>query len=280
MLLHPTCEPIDLAIETAALVDHVVLGADAPPTAPFLHFHDVVEIILFEHANGEMICDGRHFAVQPGSAAIVPSMKYHDFALRSEARSWTLIQLDSYLVERIAVRTSVSIQPNCEKLTAQEQTRLFMLANWLDDSLKGDQDGDLVEEIIALLVTALGKVPVADGKPSADINTDIERFLPVIERLRAQPGRSFPLKEAASLCNLSPTYFSRRFAAIFGCGFADYVASYRLHLAARHVATTSIPFSTISYALGFASPSHFAERYRERFGMTPREYRRRVRKVG
>jgi AraC-like DNA-binding protein len=55
--------------------------------------------------------------------------------------------------------------------------------------------------------------------------------------------------------------------------FTDYARVYRLHLAARRLATTGSAVSEIGYSLGFSSPSHFTARFRERFGMSPREYR-------
>lgn len=273
MLLHPTCEPINLPVETMARVDRVNDMPNSPAPAPFLHFHDVVEVILFGNANGRMICDGRNFSIGPRTAAIVPSMMYHDFVLEDGAKDWVLIQIDAYLVERSAL----TLGPNCVVLTDVDYVRLSMLAGWLEEALHGDKSEPLVPGIITLLITRLAQFPLVEGQGKAAVTADIERFFPAIERLRKSPGNALPLKEAATLCNLSAAYFSRRFAAVFGCGFADYVAAYRLQLAARHVATTSTPLSTISYDLGFASPSHFAERYRERFGMTPREYRQRVR---
>lgn len=277
MLLHPTCEPIDLPVETLALVEFVRKSAEAPLPKPFLHFHDVAEIVLFGEAHGSLLCEGKNFAIEPGSVAIVPSMRYHDFAFESGAKNWVLIQLDPYLIERIAARTGSVLHTNCAKPTQADAARLTMLAEWLNDVLGQNSDAVVVEEIAALIVTILARLPHADARGSNEIATDMERFMPVIEHLRQQPGSALPLGVAATMCNLSPAYFSRRFALIFGCGFADYAASYRLHLAARHVATTATPISTISYDLGFASPSHFAERYRERFGMSPREYRKRMR---
>jgi AraC-like DNA-binding protein len=76
------------------------------------------------------------------------------------------------------------------------------------------------------------------------------------------------------VCSLSPAYFSRRFKRVFGMNFTDYARVYRLHLAARRIATSGASLSEIAYGLGFSSPSHFSARFHERFGMTPRQYRR------
>ena len=133
----------------------------------------------------------------------------------------------------------------------------------------------LIEHVIELILILLCRLPAIGGERRDDGGTRLARFLPVVERLRASPGARFTLGEAATLCHVSPAYFSRRFAAVFGCGFADYVTSYRLHIASRRIATTATPLSEIGYSLGFSSPSHFTARFRQRFGMSPRDYRRR-----
>jgi len=76
------------------------------------------------------------------------------------------------------------------------------------------------------------------------------------------------------MSNLSPAYFSRRFRQMSGMPFTEYSRIYRLHLAARRLATTGAAVSEIGYNVGFSSPAHFTARFRERFGMTPREYRK------
>jgi AraC-like DNA-binding protein len=151
--------------------------------------------------------------------------------------------------------------------------RLVSLAGWLDETMRDHRKVALAEPILGLMLAAVWAVPCESGAPVAGMTTDIERFAPVIDRLHARPGDAFGLNEAATLSNLSPAYFSRCFARVFGCGFADYAVFYRLHLAAQQVSTTSIPLSTIAYNLGFSSPSHFSARYRDRFGMSPRDYR-------
>jgi AraC-like DNA-binding protein len=102
-------------------------------------------------------------------------------------------------------------------------------------------------------------------------------LLPVLERLRAAPAEPIPLESAATMCSLSPAYFSRRFRQIFGMNFTEYMVIYRLHLAARRLLTTGAAISEIAYGVGFSSPAHFTARFRKRFGMTPREYRKSAR---
>jgi AraC-like DNA-binding protein len=130
-----------------------------------------------------------------------------------------------------------------------------------------------VERIVELLLIAAAGAPEQNAGASDEGTASFDRLLPALERLRSTPDEPISLKAAASICSLSPAYFSRRFKQALGMNFTDYARVYRLHLAARRLATTGSAISKIGYSLGFSSPSHFTARFRERFGMTPREYR-------
>ena len=88
------------------------------------------------------------------------------------------------------------------------------------------------------------------------------------------PDKPLGLGDAASLCSLSPTYFSRLFAKTFGSGFVTYQTRLRLQRAARMLATGELPVSQIGYRTGFASHAYFSHCYRATFGVSPTQHRK------
>lgn len=278
MVMQPICEPVELPLGMTALVAPVDMPDGAPIPARLLHFHDVAEIVLFDHAHGRLHCEGESFLIMPGSVVFVPSMCYHDYHFDAGAKRWTLIQIEPYLVEQIVPLCDLGklSRPICVKPDDATAQRLGVLADWLAEVARADPSDPLIERIAGPILTMLARLPTIAGARVGDGVSHLARFLPVVERLRQAPGGKLSLGAAAALCHVSPAYFSRRFMAVFGCGFADYVTSYRLHVASRRIATTAAPLSEIGYDLGFSSPSYFAARFRERFGITPRDYRNRV----
>ncbi|RHW19296.1 AraC family transcriptional regulator [Sphingomonas gilva] len=282
MAARPICEPVELAPGASVVVDRVTHPASSPSLGRLLHFHDVSELVLFDAVDGWFFADGKRYRLDPGSIAFVPSMRHHDFALDAGAKSWRLVQVDPYIVEQIAVRPEGArlARPFCAHPKASEFARLAMLAEWLQDAAAADARGPLVGRLVELLLTAVAQAPEARSSESGNADADVDRLLPALDRLRRDPGAAIPLPAAATMCSLSPAYFSRRFKQVFGMNFTDYARAYRLHVAARRIVGTRRPVSEIAYDLGFSSPSHFTQRFHERFGMAPRDYRRGARGRG
>ncbi|MBE6577524.1 MAG: helix-turn-helix domain-containing protein [Ruminococcaceae bacterium] len=79
--------------------------------------------------------------------------------------------------------------------------------------------------------------------------------------------------EAASVINMSYSHFSRTFKRVMGKSFKTYLTATRINAAERMLFETDTPITEIALACGFATSSHFIERFRLAKGVTPRQYR-------
>jgi AraC-like DNA-binding protein len=274
MALRPICEPVELPLGASVLAERVAIAADAGEIGRFMHFHDVAELVLFRRVSGEFIAGGHRHALAAGAIIFVPSMRHHDFALGRGPMEWVLVQLDPYLVESLATRPALArlTRPFCAVPDKVAQARMESLADWLVEAAR-DPGDPAIERIVELLLLTAADTPEAHPFLQDERNAHFECVLPVLEQLRSAPAQQITLESAAGLCSLSPAYFSRRFKQATGMNFTEYARVYRIHLAARRLATTRTPISEIAYGVGFSSPAHFSARFRERFGMTPRAYR-------
>ncbi len=78
----------------------------------------------------------------------------------------------------------------------------------------------------------------------------------------------------AGAVGLSSYHFLRTFRAAVGTTPKRYILNRRLDRARERLALTSATISRIASDLAFASASHLASSFRERFGLSPTEYRR------
>lgn len=275
MALRPICEPVELPPGAPVLAERVTMAEDSPEAGGFLHFHAVAELIIFERVAGEFIADGRRFRLTDGAIVFVPSMRRHDFALERGAKEWVLVQIDPSLIETLSPRPELVRlgRSFCALPPSQGRERMAMLGRWLVDAAAQGAANPILPRLLELLLIAAADAPEDGTSGTEATSVSADRLTPVLDRLHAAPADAITLDEAAALCRLSPAYFSRKFSSIFGMSFTEYARVHRLHLAARRLATTSRSISQIAYEVGFSSPSYFTARFRERFAMTPREYR-------
>lgn len=270
----PLCEPVALPKGLPVRAEHVRLAADAPTGDRFNHFHDLAEIVLFREGRGVFISGDRTHDVRPGSIVHVPPMASHDFALEGGARDWLLIQIAPALACGPGAGFPWPGHLVCAQPPEATATRISLLCEWLLDHPSAAE----TDSIISLLGQQIATLPVLDPTTGDIPARGAPRLQRALDHLQSHPGSPLSVRDAAALCSLSPAYFSRLFQKSFGRSFSEHVLIHRLHLAARRVASGHDGFAQIAWELGFATPSHFTARFRERFGLTPRAYRETARR--
>lgn len=272
-LERPICEPVELHPGARLRVQRVRQAAGVAASAPFPHFHDVHELVLFGNVGGEFFAEGRRYPLSPACLVFVPSMRQHDFALDPGPRDWVLLQVDAVAGEALAARPGLERLGHafCARPDPALRERIGMLADWLVETGGNDP---LAWPLVEALLHAAVRAPAIEGEKLPADTDQLERLRPAIECLRRDPANAPAAEQAAALCALAPAYFSRRFKQQVGLAWSEYVRTHRLHLASQRLLDSDRTVSEIAYALGFSTPSHFGELFHRRFSMTPMEYRR------
>ncbi|MFJ4371024.1 AraC family transcriptional regulator [Pseudomonas japonica] len=97
-----------------------------------------------------------------------------------------------------------------------------------------------------------------------------------IAALHAEPARPWTLEALARIAGVSRTVFAQRFKALVGTTAMDYLARWRMLLAANRLRTGSENVSTIAFSLGYESESSFSTAFKRIMATTPSQYRRRL----
>ncbi len=273
----PICEPVELGPGATVRVVRVEQGREAEPSGPFPHFHDVCELVLFGRVGGQFVAEDTWYALAPRSLVFVPSMRQHDFILEQGPRDWVLVQLDAAAGEALARKPGLGRLAGafCARPAGGLYRRLRALAEWLAEIEPADP---LALPLAELLLRAAVHAPGVDGVRKEVDPGSLRRLRPAIDRLRNEPAGVQSAERAARSCALSPAYFSRRFHQLIGLSWSDYVRAHRLHLASRRLLETDEHVLAIAENLGFSTASQFGALFKRRFGMTPRDYRRAVRR--
>lgn len=272
-LERPICEPVELPPGAPVRIERIRQGRSAKASEPFVHFHDVHELVLFGRVAGRCDLEDRRYTLMPGAIVFVPSLHQHDFSLEAGPRDWVLLQVDAAAGESLSRHAGMERlrEPFCTKPGRQLGARLRELADWL---LELEPLDPLTLPVTGLLLRAAAQAPAIAGEKLATRARSLHRLRPAIDCLRRQPAAAPGAEQAAALCAMSPAYFSRRFKQQVGMSWSDYVRTHRLHLASQRLLEPGQSIAAIAAGLGFATPSHFGELFLHRFGLTPGEYRR------
>ena len=129
---------------------------------------------------------------------------------------------------------------------------------------------DLVDELMRGVAKISNEDPIQDS---------LKKYhLPTIENAKEYILQHFheniSLQQLADHCLVSPFHFSRIFKTITSISPHQYLSAIRLNHAKSLLNTTSLSIGEISFDCGFNSIEHFATSYRQRYGMSPSEFRK------
>ncbi|MCM1161298.1 MAG: AraC family transcriptional regulator [Roseburia sp.] len=115
---------------------------------------------------------------------------------------------------------------------------------------------------------------LASQEYATENSSKIQQIKQILFYVENNYSNPITIKEAASLCNFSPSYFMKFFKSATGTSFLQYVKHYRLEMAASLLVSTDLSVLSISEEVGFRNHSYFIRAFKEKFGRTPREYRK------
>lgn len=111
----------------------------------------------------------------------------------------------------------------------------------------------------------------AIGWPAALRDTAIDAALDMMQQ---QPAESWTVEKLARQVALSRSTFAERFSRLAGETPMEYLANWRMHLAAQFLADGKDNVATIAEKVGYESEAAFAKAFKRRIGKTPGSYRR------
>ena len=263
-----------IPLQPGAIVryERVAQSAGEPLPERFRHFHALAELVLFEEGSGTCFSELGSIPFGPGTAILVPPMAVHDFAFDSGPRRWILVQFDAQVAD--PEHSLLPKQAAGVALEFRSKVRVCVLLHWLFDLAAAAPLAPDVGLVLRSLLLALKSDFEDVGAQGNNAPNRSGKFRPFLEHAIDRPNYNLSLHEAATLCRLSPTYFSKVFKQTFGCGFSAYQNKSRLQQAARLLATSQEPVSQVGYSLGFHSHAHFSKRFKTMFGVTPNRFQK------
>lgn len=129
----------------------------------------------------------------------------------------------------------------------------------------------LLSKSVELLVLCADACTAATNRTEAFIKTrtDKEKIIAVRDLINEQVQSPPNLSQIARIVGLNEYKLKRGFKETFQTTVFGYLAEQRLHLAHRFLRDTGKTAAEISLELGYATPQHFNNAFKKKFGITP-----------
>ncbi|MFT4027570.1 MAG: AraC family transcriptional regulator [Novosphingobium sp.] len=225
---------------------------------------------------------------QPGSDRLTerrvePDMLHINPGDRPFRQRWTNrplltgIALDRSLVDRIGEdsfgRTSDSIQT---AVGVTDERLLGGMRAVRDELASGAASEDTFAEHVGMAMAILLFRHYSDGPNKQPIlrgGLGQYRLNKVFDYIEAEMENGLSVAALATVADLSLQHFSAAFLNSTGMRPHRFILNRRIERGKVLLLTTDMSIAEISFAVGFASQSHFAERFREAAGVTPLRFR-------
>lgn len=281
-VLREACSFICRRCYTAPVESHHAF--DAP-----YHFHPEFEITYIESSHGIRYVADSSEPYAPGDLVLIGGNVPHVFArdLRTEASEHhssivTQFRLD-FMGDGFFDRPELR---NVRNLLASSAQGLHFDAKTADkvrlllvELLQAESATRLVLllRILECLAHAKGR-PLASGGITKPIDRkDLERIQVVCKFIEENYENEIGLETIAQVAALGPASFSRWFKTATSKSFVEYLTEVRLSHAYKMLVETNKNITEVAFDCGFTSISHFIHRFTKIRGVSPRQFRQKMR---
>lgn len=127
---------------------------------------------------------------------------------------------------------------------------------------------------IELLVN-INKFATTNTNPLLDDLTEYEdRIQEACRYMCNYYNRPITLNQMAKIAYMSPTYFSKKFKAVTGFGFNEYLNNVRIKMATNLLMETQSTITEIATFCGYQDSNYFGDVFKKIIGISPNKYRK------
>lgn len=223
---------------------------------------------------GQYLINGQTLHCEAGDIILLSPGTLHDYATSTETKLWDFywahFQPRDYWLDWLSFPESA---PGLRK----QSIPLNQLGNEIEDAfqrlLKRSQRSGTWQA--SLSENALEEIIILIAQEAAHSSSHIfdTRIATVMQIIRDRYHEPLTVNSLAKVVGLSPSRLAHLFKAETGSALIATIIAFRLRQAARLLAFTDLPISSIANEVGFESSFYFSRQFRLHYGCSPRSYR-------
>ena len=244
------------------------------------HFHQSIEIFYVLEGSPEVIVQDKVYQAHPEDIIVINANKKHSYQSKEDVLIGYM-EIDFHLLEELLGTSHLFFWCNSvlDKSAAYEDMRSILKKIF---SQYFDKDG-LGEVVLRSLYYQLLQVLLEnfmvkndDRRFEGERSPDEERLTEIINYIHSNYQKKISLSELSNALYLSIPYLSKYIKRQMGMNFVEYVNNIRLFHAVDDLLYTNNSITVIALENGFANAASFTKRLKDAYGLTPSEYRQKM----
>lgn len=229
------------------------------------HFHKNLELIYVEKGSVECTVNNTVYTLNPDDFGLCLPYDIHSYKPQENTLYWVGVFSEDYV--RLFAKQIYGKSAEGFTFKCPESTKKLLKSSLLS------------EETPSLFLLKACLYAVCDAYLSAvsltdSINDKKMNILLIAEYISNNHTKNITLRDISRLLGYDYNYVSRYFNSTFNMSFTDFLNIYRLETATRLLEETDKKMTEIALESGFQSVRSFNNSFRNKFGISPGEYKR------
>ncbi|MCR5103247.1 MAG: AraC family transcriptional regulator [Eubacterium sp.] len=241
------------------------------------HYHNYYELYYVRHGRVAFNVKGTIYTLQSGDFILVPPGNPHyvnylsscvriNIYFRREDLATLFIDNLETIYERF-LSANVIHTPKTYREIINNIIDRMLAEEGVDDS----SSPRMQELLLSELVISCNRNCIY--RSASQITESDDTMINVLQYINLNYHTPITLERLAKMCNLSPSYFSKKFKKTTGSGMKEYLTYIRLKHAANELLSTNHTITDIAINCGFNDSNYFKDAFKNMYKMSPREYR-------
>lgn len=247
------------------------------------HWHNSVEIIFVLKGNLEVTVGSQQHRLAEGDVFLINPCHVHEVMGLDDNIIATFLIPIPYLKENIKGIENIQFQCESQTITPEQRGALDQILQLLAEMVQlNNKKGEAYELDMGIRMLAVFSILMkqfrTSGSGGAMNEKYMERMLRIITYIDEHYRDSISLQSLAEREFLSVPYLSKFFSENIGLNFQSYLTSIRLkHAVEDLLLHDELPIADLALNHGFPNAKSFYTAFKNRYHMTPHEYRKQYR---
>lgn len=259
------------------------------------HYHSYIEILYGISGDYEILLNGKCHHFSSGDLVIINSREVHQIdSLSTSGGRYIVLRFEPELIYNSMFSNYLQLKyvlpfiletAKHQKIIKKEEISVTfipeLLYNMLDEFESQTYGYELaIKNHIGRIFLWLLRYFHQNGSDffiTSDSNLDLlERLQPAFDYIALHYDESLTAPRLATLCNMSPSYFSRSFNAQMGMSLNEYINYIRITEAEKLLISTTMNITEIANTVGFNTTSYFIKLFKICKNISPKQFRKEV----